>query len=133
MKRSPAGKLRETPGMPIFPGYFLISAEVEGGSKRPPRYNGCVQVEFSQTAPLRAPFSFLRPEELQMTRDMVDALKVHADALNRFRRATYGLDVLDRIEIAESVSAMTRRRRQGTAARRTVRGRRSSRSGSTST
>jgi hypothetical protein len=65
-----------------------------------------------------------------MTRNdpVVDALRAHADALNRFRRATYGLDVLDRIEIAESVSAMTRRRRQGTAAKRTVHGRRSSRS-----
>jgi hypothetical protein len=63
-----------------------------------------------------------------MTRDMVDALKAHADALNRFRRATYGLDVLDRIEIAESVSEITRRRRHETAAKRTSRSRRSSRS-----
>jgi hypothetical protein len=61
-----------------------------------------------------------------MTRNtaMIDALNAHADALNRLRRATYGLDVLDRIEIAEKVSAITRRRRQGPAVKRQARGRR---------
>jgi hypothetical protein len=63
-----------------------------------------------------------------MTRNaaIIYALNAHADALNRFRRATCGLDVIDRVEIAEKVSAMTRDRRQGPAVKRTPRGRRPS-------
>ena len=120
MKSTFRKKGRETPEVPCFIGYSAISAAVEGGQKTRPAMMVFVSSQFLDGA-LEAPFSFLLPGGHQMTRNaLIGALNAHADALNRFRRATCGLDVIDRVEIAQRVSDMSAspRRRQDSVVKR---------------
>jgi hypothetical protein len=114
--------------MPLLIGFPGISVAVEGGQKTRPAMMVFASSQFLDGA-LEAPFLFPLPGGHQMTRNaIISALNAHADALNRFRRATCGLDVIDRVEIAERLTALhdSRHRRQGPAVKRTPRGRRPS-------